>query len=316
MDYLLNLHYSNCAKLKEFVYNNLKLSVKKIEETELILNPDGSIYHLKLRPENIAETIILVGDQGRVETISKYFNRIEFSIQNREFLTHTGVYNGKRITVLSTGIGTDNIDIVINELDAIVNIDLDKREIKENKTCLNLIRLGTSGALQRDIPVDNFVMSEYAIGFDGLLNFYQVEKKIFSDEITEAFINHTKWDTRLARPYTVRGSEFLMNKLGMGLIKGITATASGFYGPQGRQLRIVPADPLLNEKMKTFNFKGHRITNFEMETSALYGLSVILGHHALTICTIIANRASRQFSKDYHQAVEQMVQMVLDRIAS
>lgn len=288
--------------------------MKKNSDTELILNPDGSIYHLMLHPDSISDTIIVVGDQGRVETISKHFTNIECRIQNREFLTHTGKYNGKRITALSTGIGIGNIDIVLNELDALVNIDLEKHEIKENKTCLNIIRLGTSGALQSDIPVDDVVMSEYALGFDGLLNFYQTDKNIFNEDITEAFISHANWDSKLARPYTVKGSEILMNKLGEGLIKGITATASGFYGPQGRQLRIAPAGIRLNEMMGTFNFNGHRIINFEMETSALYGLSAILGHNAVTICAIIANRVNRQFSKDYHAVVERMIQMVLDRI--
>ena len=290
--------------------------MKKIAESELILNPDGSIYHLKLRPEHISENIIFVGDQGRVETISKHFSNIECKIQNREFLTHTGTYNGKRITALSTGLGPDNIDIVLNELDALVNIDLQKREIKDNKTSLNIVRLGTSGALQGDIPVDNYVMSEYGLGFDGLLNFYQTDKKIFTDEITDAFIKHTEWDSKLARPYTIKASELLMNKLGEGFFKGITATASGFYGPQGRQLRIIPADPFLNEKMETFNFNGNRITNFEMETSALYGLGAMLGHNTLTVCAIIANRISKQFSKDYHPAVEKLIQTILDRITS
>jgi uridine phosphorylase len=290
--------------------------MRKIAETELILNPDGSIYHLKLHPEQISDTIIVVGDQGRVETISKHFTNIECRIHNREFLTHTGTYNGKRITALSTGIGTDNIDIVVNELDALVNINFEQREIKEAKKSLNIVRLGTSGALQSDIPVDSFVMSEYGLGFDGLLNFYQSEKNIFNDEITEAFIRHTEWVNKLARPYTVKGSEMLMDKLGEGLFKGITATASGFYGPQGRQLRITPFDPMLNEKMETFTCEGKRITNFEMETSALYGLSAILGHHAITICTIIANRVSREFSKNYHPVVEQMIKMTLDRITA
>lgn len=290
--------------------------MKKIGDSELILNPDGSVYHLNLLPEDISETILVVGDQGRVNTISKHFTNIECKKQNREFVTHTGTYNGKRITALSTGIGTDNIDIVVNELDALVNIDLEKREIKEKKTSLNIIRLGTSGALQGDIPVDNFVMSEYGLGFDGLLNFYQADKNIYDDEITEAFIKHTGYDPKLARPYTVKASEVLMKKLGDGLFKGITATASGFYGPQGRQLRIVPTDPMLNDKMETFSFKGHRITNFEMETSALYGLGKILGHHTVTICTIIANRVLKQYSKDYHPAVEKMVLTVLDRITA
>ncbi|MGD0712218.1 MAG: nucleoside phosphorylase, partial [Bacteroidales bacterium] len=260
--------------------------------------------------------ILVVGDQGRVKTISKHFTNIECQIQNREFVTHTGTYNGKRITALSTGIGTDNIDIVVNELDALVNIDLEKREIKEKHTTLNIIRLGTSGALQGDIPVDDFVMSEYGLGFDGLLNFYKTDKNIYDEGITEAFIKHTAWEPKLARPYTVKASEILMKKLGDGLFKGITATASGFYGPQGRQLRIVPADPLLNDKMETFKYKGHRITNFEMETSALYGLGAILGHQTVTICTIIANRVSKQYSKDYHPAIEKMIQTVLNRITT
>lgn len=290
--------------------------MKKIGDSELILNSNGSIYHLHLRPEHISGNILLVGDQGRVETISKYFTNIECKIQNREFVTHTGTYNGKRITVLSTGIGTDNIDIVVNELDALVNIDLKNRTIKEKLCSLNIVRLGTSGALQGDIPVDDFVMSSHGLGFDGLLNFYQTEKNIFEEEITEAFIKHTGWGAKLARPYTVKASDSLVNKLGEGFFKGITATASGFYGPQGRKLRIAPSDPLLNDKMETFNFKGHRITNFEMETSALYGLGAILGHNTLTICTIIANRVSKQYSKDYHTAVEKMIQIVLDRITT
>lgn len=290
--------------------------MKKIADSELILNQNGSVYHLNLRPENISDIILVVGDQGRVKTISKHFTNIECQIQNREFVTHTGTYNGKRITALSTGIGTDNIDIVVNELDALVNIDLEKREIKEKHTTLNIIRLGTSGALQGDIPVDDFVMSEYGLGFDGLLNFYKTNKNIYDEGITEAFIKHTAWGPKLARPYTVKASEILMKKLGDGLFKGITATASGFYGPQGRQLRIVPADPLLNDKMETFKYKGHRITNFEMETSALYGLGAILGHQTVTICTIIANRVSKQYSKDYHPAIEKMIQTVLNRITT
>ncbi|HNW98153.1 MAG TPA: nucleoside phosphorylase [Bacteroidales bacterium] len=290
--------------------------MKKIADSELILNPDGSVYHLKLRPENISDTILLVGDQGRVETISKYFTNIECKIQSREFLTHTGTYNGKRITALSTGIGTDNIDIVINELDALVNIDLKNRCIKEKLTSLNIVRLGTSGALQGDIPVDNYVMSEYGLGFDGLLNFYKTNKNIFETEMADAFVRHSEWSSKLAYPYVVKASDMLMKKLGEGLFKGITATASGFYGPQGRQLRIEPLDVELNDKMQTFQYKNNRITNFEMETSALYGLGAVLGHNTLTICTIIANRVIKQFSEDYKKPVEKMIQLVLDRITA
>lgn len=289
--------------------------MKKIAESELVLNNDGSVYHLKLKPEHISDTILVVGDQGRVETISKHFTNIECRIQNREFVTHTGTYNGKRITALSTGIGTDNIDIVVNELDALMNIDLEKRTIRDNLKTLNIVRLGTSGALQGDIPVDNFVMSEFGLGFDGLMNFYRTGK-IYEDAMADAFIKHMNWSSKLARPYIVKGSEILMKKLGDGLFKGITATASGFYGPQGRQLRIEPIDPEMNDKMQTFSFSGHRITNFEMETSALYGLGAVLGHNTLTICCIIANRVIKQFSKDYKKGVEQMVQLVLDRITA
>lgn len=290
--------------------------MKKIAESELVLNNDGSVYHLKLRPEHISDTILIVGDQGRVETISKQFTNIEYKIQNREFVTHTGIYNGKRLTALSTGIGTDNIDIVLNELDALVNIDLEKRIIREKLKSLNIVRLGTSGALQGDIPVDNFVMSEFGLGCDGLMNFYKTDKNIYEDKMADAFIKHMKWSPKLARPYIVKGSEILMKKLGEGLFKGITATASGFYGPQGRQLRIEPVDAEMNDKMQTFNFNGNRIMNFEMETSALYGLGAVLGHNTLTICCIIANRVIRQFSKDYKKGVEKMVQLVLDRITA
>ena len=203
-----------------------------IAETELILNPNGSVYHLQLLPENIAENIIIVGDQGRVETVSRFFDTIDFKIQNREFVTHTGTYNGKRIMVISSGIGTDNIDILINELDAAVNIDLKTRTIKKDRISLNIVRIGTSGALQQDIPVDSFVVSTYGLGFDGLLNYYLDLPKINDNEVSEAFIKQTNWDKNLPFPYAVKGSEILINKIGFDLIKGITATAPGFYGPQ------------------------------------------------------------------------------------
>jgi len=287
---------------------------KKIEESELILNPDGSVYHLKLKPENIATDIIVVGDQGRVSNISKYFDRIEFTVQNREFLTHTGTIGNKRITALSTGIGTDNIDIVINELDALVNIDLEKRILKSKLTSLNIIRLGTSGALQQDIPVDSCVMSTHGLGFDGLLNFYDTSALILDEELINAFITHTGWNSRLPRPYLIPCSEKLAAKVGAGFIKGITATASGFYGPQGRELRLRPAMPDLNERIGSFEFKGQRITNFEMETSALYGLGALLGHSTLTVCAIVANRVIMQFSKDYKKTVDGMIRKVLERL--
>lgn len=285
-----------------------------IPETELILNPNGSVYHLQLLPEHIAENIIIVGDQGRVATVSKYFDTIDVKIQNREFVTHIGTFKGKKIMVLSSGIGTDNIDILINELDAAVNIDLKTRTIKENKTKLNIVRIGTSGALQADIPVDNYVVSSYGLGFDGLLNYYKDLKKVNDDIVSEAFIQQTNWDKNLPYPYAIKGSEKLIDKIGFDQIKGITATAPGFYGPQGRQLRLSPWVADFNQQLTDFNLKGLRITNFEMETSALYGLGKLLGHETCTICAIIANRVAKKYSKDYHPAVENLIQLVLERL--
>lgn len=288
--------------------------MEKIKESELVVNPDGSIYHLSLHPEDIAETIIVVGDPGRVEKISGHFESVEFTKQNRELVTHTGYYHGKRLSVISTGMGTDNLDIVINELDALANIDLKKRSPKETHQSLNLIRLGTSGALQADIPVDSFIMSSYGLGLDGLLNYYSFNNNINNKEIADAFVAQTGWNKNLPYPYAVKASSALEKKLGEGLLSGITATTSGFYGPQGRVLRIPLAYPELNHRMESFSFNGHRIVNFEMETSALYGLSAILGHQALTICAVIANRVSMQFSQNHDHIVEELITLVLDRI--
>ncbi|MBK7182597.1 MAG: nucleoside phosphorylase [Bacteroidetes bacterium] len=285
-----------------------------IPETELILNPNGSVYHLQLLPEHIAENIIIVGDQGRVSTVSNYFDTIDVKIQNREFVTHVGTYKGKKVMVLSSGIGTDNIDILINELDAAVNIDLKTRTIKAEKTKLNIVRIGTSGALQADIPVDNYVVSTYGLGFDGLLNYYQDLPKVNDNELSEAFIKQTNWNKNLPYPYAIKGSETLINKIGFDQIKGITATAPGFYGPQGRKLRLSPWVEDFNQQLTDFNHNGIRITNFEMETSALYGLGKLLGHETCTVCAIIANRVAKKYSKDYHPAVENLIQLVLERL--
>ncbi len=285
-----------------------------IAETELILNPNGSVYHLQLLPENIAENIIIVGDQGRVETVSNFFDTVDFKVQNREFVTHTGTFNGKRVMVISSGIGTDNIDILINELDAAVNIDLKTRTIKKEHTSLKIVRIGTSGALQSDIPVDNFVVSTHGLGFDGLLNYYLDLNKVNENEVSEAFIKQTNWNNNLPYPYAVKGSEMLINKIGFDLIKGITATAPGFYGPQGRKLRLTPWVEDFNQQLTDFKHNENRITNFEMETSALYGLGALLGHQTCTVCSIIANRISKQYSKNYHVAVEQLIQLVLERL--
>lgn len=286
-----------------------------IAESELILNPDGSVYHLHIRPEMLAGNIIVVGDQGRVETVSAHFDTIEHKVSNREFVTHTGTFKGKRFTVLSTGIGTDNIDIVLNELDALVNIDLDKRTIKEKKTSLRIVRIGTSGALQGDIPVDTYVASSHGMGLDGLLNYYAGLDLCDIPGIANAFMAHAGWTKGMPYPYVVKGSESLLNAIAHDQTKGITATAPGFYGPQGRQLRLAPALPDLNEKLGSFEFEGHRVTNFEMETSALYGLGNLLGHECATICAIIANRVARTYSKDYRKTVNELIRLVLERMA-
>lgn len=285
----------------------------KLEPSELIVNSDGSIYHLNLLPTDIADTIILVGDPGRVKTVSSFFSSIEIQKQNREFITHTGQYNGKRITVMSSGIGTDNMDIVINELDALVNIDLLKREIKDEKKSLTLIRLGTSGALQEDIPVHTFLASEVACGFDGLLNFYSDRNRVCDVQMEEMFVAHTGWNPLLAIPYFTAGHTGLLNRFN-DCVKGITISAPGFFGPQGRVLRLGIIDPEINTKVSSFAYNGKRITNYEMECSALYGLSNLLGHQALTICTIIANRLRKEYSKGYKERVKEMIEMTLQTI--
>lgn len=285
-----------------------------IKDSELILNPDGSIYHLNLKPEHIAHDILLVGDQDRVEKITKHFDSIEFSTQKREFKTQTGIYKGKRLTVLSTGIGPDNIDIVINELDALVNIDLKTRKPKDTHTSLNFVRVGTSGSLQADVPVDGFVISSHGLDLNGMLHFYKIDD-ISNPEIEEAFVEFTNWSTKKARPIVINNSKKLEVIFdSKEVYKGLTATAGGFYGPQGRVLRLPLQDPDLNNKMDTFNFNGMRITNFEMETSVIYGLSKLLGHHALSLNAIIANRATGQFSKDPKAVVEKLIAYTLNKL--
>lgn len=286
-----------------------------IQSSELILNPDGSVYHLNLKPEHIARDIIFVGDQNRVEKITQFFDNIEFSTQKREFKTQTGTFKGKRITVMSTGIGPDNIDIVMNELDALVNIDLETRKPKENLTSLNIIRIGTSGSLQADIPVDSFVMAKFGLGLDNMLRSYLIDE-ISNPAMEDAFIKHTNWDLRKGKPYVIACSSTLEKKIESHQIhKGITATAGGFYGPQGRVLRLNIQDETLNNKMDTFNFEGTRITNLEMETGAIYGLSLLLGHQALSMNAIIANRASGTFSEDPYKAVDALIAYTLEKLA-
>ncbi len=285
--------------------------MNKIENSELIINPDGSIYHLHLKEENISDIIILVGDPSRVKEVSKFFDKIEFQVQNREFITHTGFFNKKRLTVLGTGIGTDNIDIVINELDAIVNIDLKTRKPKKNKKKLNFIRIGTSGALQNEIKLDTFLLTETSIGFDGLLNFYENRNSISNLEMEDAFKKHTNWKKELSSPYFVSASESLLKKLEKNTVLGTTISAPGFYAPQGRVLRLQLADKNLNEKIESFSYKNKKITNFEMESSAIYGLSKLLGHNAVTICSIIANRVSKTYKENYKKNLENLIKKVL-----
>ena len=291
------------------------MMTKKIEPSELILNPDGSIFHLHLKPGQIARDIILVGDPGRVDMIADFFDEIEVKVQNREFFTITGKYKGKRITVLSTGIGTDNIDIVINELDALVNIDLGTRKIKEIKTSLNLIRIGTSGALQGDIPVDAFLASRKAVGFDGLMNFYARREEIADLAFENAFKTYTNWNPLLASPYVVDCDIELYEKItDSEFISGVTISAPGFYGPQGRELRLNIVDRQINDKIELFRFNDLKITNYEMECSAIYGLSKLLGHQALTVCIIIANRITRNASIDYKPVMKRLVNKILDKL--
>jgi len=285
-----------------------------IKKSELILNTDGSVYHLNLKPENIAETVILVGDQDRVEKISKYFDTIDFKIQKREFKTHTGTYKDKRITVISTGIGPDNIDIVLNELDALVNIDLSTRQPKEKLTSLNIIRIGTSGSLQNDIPVDSFVLSTHGLDLNAMLHAYQIDP-VTNPEIENAFIAHTKWNSNKGRPLIINNNSSLEKRFESNkTFKGITATAGGFYGPQGRVLRLPLKDPELNHKIDSFRFNDLRITNLEMETSVIYGLSKLMGHKALSINAIIANRANGTFSENPGLVIENLIKYTLERI--
>jgi len=290
---------------------------KKIGASELIINPDGSIFHLKLKPGQVANDIILVGDPGRVKMVGGFLDKIEFEVQNREFATITGAYKGKRLTVVSTGIGTDNIDIVLNELDALVNIDLISREIKAELTSLNIIRIGTSGALQTDIPIFSFLASRKSIGFDGLMNFYARREEISDFAFEEAFKKHTNWNSRLASPYVVSCDDILFSKIcDNQFIDGITISAPGFYAPQGRELRLEPADSTLNNKIESFRYNNMKVTNYEMESSAIYGLSKLMGHHALTVCLIIANRIVHNVGADYKPEMERLVQMILNKLIS
>ncbi len=287
----------------------------EIKKSELILNPNGSIYHLNLLPEQLADTIITVGDPDRVDVVSKYFDEIEFKIQKREFKTHTGILNGKRISVISTGIGTDNIDIVFNEIDALKNIDFETRTVKKELISLEIIRIGTSGAIQPEIEINSFLVSEKAIGFDNLLHFYG-NTSFCDEDFSEAFISQTNWNSKKSKPYVVSADENLLKKFDSTKFrKGITATNVGFYGPQGRVLRLSLEDEAMNGKIQNFNFSGNKIANFEMETSGIYGMARLLGHHAVSLNAILANRANGTFSKNPEKTIEELIKTTLQIIA-
>lgn len=290
---------------------------RRFAESELIINSDGSVFHLHLKPEQLADKVILVGDPGRVETVAKYFDNIECEVSNREFRTITGTYHGKRISVQSTGIGCDNIDIVVNELDALANIDFTTREEKDKHRQLSIVRIGTCGGLQTFTPVGTFICSEISIGFDGLLNFYNGRDEVCDLPMEEAFKKHMNWNQRLGAPYFIHNDEELLDRIfhpEKGMVKGVTIACGGFYGPQGRELRIPLADPLQNEKIEKFEYQGKKITNFEMESSAVAGLSKLLGHKALTVCMVIANRKIKEANTGYKNQMEDLIKIVLDNI--
>ena len=285
-----------------------------IRESELILNTDGSVYHLNLKPENIAQDIIFVGDQDRVEKVTKHFDSIEFKTQKREFKTITGFYKNKRITVISTGIGPDNIDIVLNELDALVNIDIETRIPKTQLTKLNIIRIGTSGALQSEIPINSFLISTHALDINGMLHSYQIDD-ISNSDIENAFVKHTNWSAKKPYPIVIENNKELELKFSSAkTYKGITATAGGFYGPQGRILRLPLQDSELNTKINSFNYNEHKVSNLEMETSAIYGLSKLLGHNAISMNAIIANRTNEVFSEHPNKVIEELILYTLEKI--
>lgn len=290
--------------------------MNSLAASELILNKDGSIYHLNLLPENLADTVIVVGDPERVEKVTKYFDKVDVVVRKREFHTQTGFYKGKRITVISTGIGTDNIDIVLNELDALVNIDFKERKIKEQHTSLDIVRIGTSGSIQAEIPVDAFVLSELAVGFDSLLHFYKSEE-IQLKEFNHAIKEHLQLSQEKSAPYVVQCNPDLSKKLfSANIFKGFTGTNEGFYGPQGRVLRLPLQDENLNDKLASFSFQEKKVTNLEMETSAIYGLSALLGHRAVSMNAIIANRATGNFSPDAAKTIDKLIKYTLDKLAS
>jgi len=289
--------------------------MRYLAESELIINPDGSVFHLHVKPEQLADKVILVGDPGRVATVAAHFDNKEFEVESREFRTITGTYKGKRITVLSTGIGCDNIDIVVNELDALANIDFNTREEKKEFRSLELVRIGTCGGLQPNTPVGTYICSQKSIGFDGLLNFYAGRNEACDLAFEEAFKKHMNWSPLLCAPYVIDANAELIARINQGdMVNGVTIAAGGFFGPQGRELRVPLADPKQNEKIESFEYNGYKITNFEMESSALAGLAKLMGHKAMTVCMVIANRLIKEANPNYKNSIDTLIKTVLDRI--
>ena len=285
-----------------------------IPDSELIINSNGTVFHLHIRPEQLADKIIVMGDPGRVTTTASFFDSIECEVQSREFHTITGMYKGKRITAMSHGIGTDNIDIVATELDALANVDFETREVKKEFKQLTIVRVGTSGGMQPHCPVGSFVVAEKSLGFDGLIHYYDGSEEIREKKFEEAFKKHVNWSPLHCSPYIVSADEELVERIGHDMIKGVTISAIGFYGPQGRHVRLPLADPKLNSKIESFRFDDYSITNYEMESSALAGLSKMMGHKAMTVCSIIANRVALESNADYQGSIEDLIKIVLERI--
>ena len=297
------------------MHNIEKENKMAIKESELVLAPNGSLYHIHLTGENLADNVLLVGDPERVNMFKEIFETVEYESMNRELHALTGKYHGERFTALSTGMGCDNIDIVATELDAAANFDLTTRTVKAEHRSLNLVRIGTSGSIQSNVDCGSRVASRYAIGMDGLLNYYRHPNDGFEKEMEQAFAKHMNLDNRVATPYCVKGSERLLGIVGEGMVHGITVTAPGFYGPQGRNIRLTPSVENLNERLAEFSWDGTQVTNLEMETSAIYGFARALGHEALTVCLIIANRPKGTFLNDYHQPMKETIAIVMERLS-
>lgn len=296
------------------IYTDNTQIMIKMKESDLIVNSDGSIYHLKLKPEEIPDLILVSGDPARITMISDHFDKVEFKRQNREFVSHLGMYHGQKILALSTGIGPDNIDIVMNELDALVNIDLATRQPLEKHRSLSIVRIGTSGTLHADIPVGSFVIASHGMGMDGSLHYYQRLDEVTDMELTQEIIRQTNWPSFLPVPYVIPGTPSLVEKFSEGGVTGITATAGGFYGPQGRVLRLKPAFTDMLESLANFNHKGHRIINFEMETSSLFGLGAMLGHKVASICVLLANRATGEYTRTIKDDEQKLIKFVLEKM--